>query len=683
MLVDVSLPDQLGTVERESCAAAQAVIRKLNLSAPPEQTTGQQDVAFVPVTRAQWKSVLRDADLPRLQWETDEMVAEILRLRTASGRTVGKQLPELLRRLRASVVALGTVADEVSRFSPSRTNAAERRLAADLARANRSEAQALFACLEEGWAESAWSAVRRHSLGAQATGRALEAAASTDHASLPDEDVYQRSLGVSAEHLSSGSGVASRARLLAAWAKAPKRLDRRLRRSMRHLIDDSLPLTVKLLNHLAVLALSDRPLVAHRAALLARDLVAFHLKSEPELTCSVIARHVDREPEMLSSHRGQIAYRDAYNRAEHQEERARAAMDLYRAVLEGDVKRTASVVLELLGRAVPQGASLATVRDLLAAEDGHPLCQLLASTIRPAWRNANAHEDFRWDPVNSTLLLGGHPADLEQVLDAAVRARTICHGFEHGVAVAYAQNAPLIIWGAEDSNYVGRDLSILQAAGEARFPVLDIRRHGDLVQVDVPDVSIETLREACRAILRAAVADPSVERWELRQTSSGRPPLCVDRMGADAGLQVEESLGEIVDPLPFSALPLLANAMTNAGEPSEAAASTVLCLAAAHVVGERDRLSPALAHGDPAAKNELISTTKLISDGAKAAAHLLEGPARRKLLAFAQVLAGDCHRLKTAPPFELVHGFVPADRTLRRHAPARLPWITRFDDSSV
>lgn len=683
MLVDVALPDQLGAVERESCAAVRAVIRKLKLSAPPEQITGQQDVAFVPVTHAQWKSVLRDADLPGLQRETDELVAEILRLRTASGRTVGKQLPELLRRLRASVVALSSVTEEVSRFGPSRTSVAEQRLATDLAQANRGQAQALFASLEQGWAEPAWSAARRHALAAQAAGRTLEAAARTDHADLPDEDVYQRTLGVSAEQLRPGSGVASRARLLAAWAEAPKTLDRRLRRSMRHLIDDSLPLTVILLHHLAVVALSDRPLVTHRAALLGRDLVTSQLKSKPELTCSVIARHVAREPEMLSSHRGQIAYLDAYYQEEYQEEKARAVMDLHRAVLEADVKRTAVVVLELLGRTVAQGAPLATVRDLLAAEDSQPLCKFLASTIRSEWRNANAHEDFRWDPVNSTLLLGGRPADLEEVLDAALRARAICRGFEHGVAVAYAQNASLVIRGAEDSNYVGRDLSILQAAGEARFPVLDIRRQGSLVRLDVPDVSVESLREAFRAILRAAIADPSVERWELRQTSPDRPLLHVDRTGTHAGLQVAEPLWDTADPLPFAALPLLANAMTNAGEPAETTASTVLCLAAAHVLGERDRLSPTLAHGDPAAKDELISTTKLISDGAKAAARLLEGPARRKLTAFAEVLAGECHRLNSAPPVALVHEFVPAYRALRRHGPARLPWITGLHDSAV
>ncbi|MFD4263375.1 hypothetical protein ACFWR9_38645 [Streptomyces sp. NPDC058534] len=447
------------------------------------------------------------------------------------------------------------------------------------------------------------------------------------------------------------------------------------------MIDDSLPLTVKLLNHLAVLALSDRPLEAHRATLLSRDLVASHLKSEPELTCSVMARHVNRERELLSSHRGQIAYRDAYNRAEHQEEKARAALDLHRAALEGDVKRTATVVLELLGRTIPQGASLASIRGLLVAEGEQPLCKLLASTIRSDWRNANAHEDFRWDPVDGTLLLGGQPTDLQAVLNAVIRARTICHGFEHGVAVAYTQNASLINWGAGESTYVSRDLAILQAVGEARFSVLDIRRQGSLVRLDVPDLSINTLREAFRAILRGSIADPGVERWELRPLSSAQPPLCVDSTGTCVGLRVAEPLWETVDPLPFAELPLLANAMTNAGEPAEIAASSILSLAAAHVVGERDRLSRALAHGDPAAKSELISTAMLISNGTKAAADLLENPARRKLLAFAEVLAGDCHRLNSAPPFDLARGFVPADRTLRRHVPC-LPWLGELEGSS-
>ncbi len=384
---------------------------------------------------------------------------------------------------------------------------------------------------------------------------------------------------------------------------------------------------------------------------------------------------------MLSSHRGLIAYQDAYNRAEHIEEKARAAMDLYRVALEGDVKRTAVVVLELLGRSIPDGISLATARDLLRAEKDQPLCQLLASGIRPEWRNANAHEDFRWDPIADTLLLSGQPTDLDDVLESASRARVVCQGFEHGVAVAYAQNASLIAWGKEAPNHVDRDFSVLQAAGESRFPVLDIRRHRTVVRLDVPDISIETLPDACRALLRAAGIDSGVKRWELRQTSPDRLPLRVDREGLDEGLRIAEPLWDIADPVPFAGLPLLANAMAYADESVETAVSTVLCFAAAHVVGERDRLAPALLCGDLAAKGELISIVKLVGTGVEAAATLIEGAARRKLHAFAEVLSGEGHRFERASPYELIRGLVPAHRALHRHAPARVPWIVSLDDS--
>lgn len=60
VLMDVSLPDQLGAVERDSCAAVQAVIRKPNLTAPFEGTGGQQDAQEarpVPLLGEPWPGV--------------------------------------------------------------------------------------------------------------------------------------------------------------------------------------------------------------------------------------------------------------------------------------------------------------------------------------------------------------------------------------------------------------------------------------------------------------------------------------------------------------------------------------------------------------------------------------------------------------------------------------------------
>lgn len=288
-------------------------------------------------------------------------------------------------------------------------------------------------------------------------------------------------------------------------------------------------------------AISDRPLVTHGAALLGRALVTFNLKSDPDLACSVMARHVAREPEMVAAHQGQIAYLDAYYEEEYQGEKARAVMDLHRAVLETDVSARLLWYWNCWEGRFRRGP--ARHRPGSAGSSRWPAAVQVAclnDPLRVAQRERP--RGFPLGPCQRHTPLGRTATDLDKVLDAALRARAICRGFERGVAVAYAQNASLVIWGTEDSNYVGRDLSILQAAGEARNPVLDIRRHGSLVRLDVPDVSVESLREAFRAILRAAIADPSVECWELRQESPDRPLLHVDRTGTHAGLQVAEPL---------------------------------------------------------------------------------------------------------------------------------------------
>jgi hypothetical protein len=443
---------------------------------------------------------------------------------------------------------------------------------------------------------------------------------------------------------------------------------------MRHLVDDSLPLTIKLRVHLATLALSDRPLIAHRATLQARDLVTSQLTTDRERTCLVIATGADREPEMLFLHRSQVDYIDAYHRARHPDGRARAAMDLYRSVLEGDIKRTSVTVLELLGRTVPDAPSLSAIRSLLESE-GEPMCAHLASTIRPEWRNANAHEEFRWDPIGNTLLLRGQVADVDEVVLEALRAREICRAFEHGVAVAYAHNFSLVSWSAAKPSYVGRDQSVLDAAGSLGVPVVDITREGTTLRLEVPDLRLVVLRDVCRVILHGAAADPEVERWEVQQTAPDLPSLILDRTGTAAGSELVELSGEDADPMPFAELPMLANAMSSGGERSETASALVLALAAAHVLGERDRLAADLGRGEESAGAELLNTVGLVSHGLEVAARLLEEPGRSELLAFARTLAEERDALANVPLADLIRAFAPAVQMLRRHAPVRVPWI--------
>ncbi|TDO60904.1 hypothetical protein EV651_107177 [Kribbella sp. VKM Ac-2571] len=593
-----------------------------------------------------------------------DAAAAVLRLRSESGRLIGRNLPALLRRLKAAVESVVSEADEVARFRPPRTSLPDWSSVRALADAALCAGELIFACVAQGWAESPWSAASEHLMAGRSAALELEAVVATVHPSQPHEDPYLRALGFSENQLQRGAGVSWRARLLAAWMSDAVSLDRRMRRMMRHLLDDSLPLTIKLRLHLATLAMSDRPLLAHRATIEARELVTSLLMTDREQTCSVIAKGADREPEMLFLHRSHVEYVAAYSRASHPDGRARAAMDLYRSVLEGDLKRTSVTVLELLGRRVPDSPSLSAIRGLLESEE-QPICALLASTIRPGWRNANAHEEFRWDPIGNTMLLRGQAADVDEVILEALRAREICRAFEHGVAVAYAHNLSLVSWSAAKPSYVSRDQSVLDTAGSLGVPVVDISREGTTVRLDVPDLTILVLRDVCRVILYGAAADPQVERWEVWQTSSDLPPLIVDCAGTAAGSALAERAGADTDPMPFAALAMLANAMSCGGERSEAASALVLTLAAAHVLDERDRLAANLARGEESAEAELLNIVGLVSQGLRAAAQLLEDPGRSELLSFARALAEECDRSANVSSADLVHAFAPASQMLR------------------
>lgn len=672
------IPDRLGTVDAASCQAARSVSAHAGISAPARAGLQHQVTGFVPVTRTQWISILEDADLLALQDGITDAAAAVLRLRSESGRLIGRNLPALLRRLNAAVESVVSEADEVARFRPPRTGLPDWWSVRVLADAALCAGELIFACVAQGWAESPWSAAREHLMTGRSAALELEAVVATMDSSQPEEDPYLRALGFSESQLHQGTGVSWRARLLAVWMSDAGSLDRRMRRTMRHLLGDSLPLTIKLRVHLATLALSDRPLLAHRTTLQARDLVTSQLMTDRERTCSVIAKGAAREPEMLFLHRSQVEYVAAYNRAKHPDGRARAAMDLYRSVLEGDLKRTSVTVLELLGRRVPDSPSLSEIQGMLESE-GQPMCALLASTIRPGWRNANAHEEFRWDPIGNTLLLRGEAADLDEVILEALRAREICRAFEHGVAVAYAHNVSLVSRSAAEPSYVSRDQSVLDRAGSLGVPVVDISREGTTVRMDVPDLTTLVLRDVCRVILYGAAAEPQVERWEVWQTSSDLPPLIVDCAGTAAGSELADRAGPDADPMPFAALPMLANAMSCGGEGPEAASALVLTLAAAHVLGERDRLAADLTRGEAAAAAELLNVVVLVGHGLEAAAQMLEGPGRSDLLTFAGTLAEERGRLANGKPADLVHAFAPALLMLRLHVPLRVPWIRPAD----
>jgi hypothetical protein len=230
-------------------------------------------------------------------------------------------------------------------------------------------------------------------------------------------------------------------------------------------------------------------------------------------------------------------------------------------------------------------------------------------------------------------------------------------------------------WQVDENNEVTRCLDMLQVMGEVGQPVLDVQRRGTCMYMQVPNLSGGTMRTLLRALLRAAQVDKGITQWELRQEAE-RPALCIDQSAIQVALNLADGLWGTIDPLFFVELPLIAHAMSNAGEVADVSATTVLCLAAAHVAGERDRLAGSLAVGAEPAKAELLEAAGHICSGLRAAAvFIAEENACRRVERFVQVLAGECQWFAAAPPPALIRAFLPAERVLRRHAPAHVPWI--------
>jgi hypothetical protein len=151
--------------------------------------------------------------------------------------------------------------------------------------------------------------------------------------------------------------------------------------------------------HPFALATDSHPLVAHRAARAASDLV--HLRAAHDLV-SVAAAIVDAvsgNQVAYSTHRGLSATRRSIVAAPDSDTRTRAVAELYRATSEGPLRMAAVAVLRLLGEKTPPSAGLNEIRSrLLAHKDETPLCQMMADMIVPSWRNPAAHEGLYWDP---------------------------------------------------------------------------------------------------------------------------------------------------------------------------------------------------------------------------------------------------------------------------------------------
>jgi hypothetical protein len=491
----------------------------------------------------------------------------------------------------------------------------------------------------------------------------------------PEEDLrFERTLGLSTAAMSAGDGLTYASRVAAAWAERPD-LDERLRAELPHILDPTISLQDTVRRHLAHLLASDRPLVTHQAAVAARDLVLRALSSDQSAALDAIAEEVSDQPYGYSVHRHVVSAVRAINQASEPADLLRFAMQMYLSVAEGDVARVGRLTLQLLGRQVAPATTLSPLVRTLTAMHDEPMCALLSSSVKPAWRNAIAHGRGRWDSVRQSALLGDEHVDLYAICDDALRAHAICEGFEAGVAVALNQAGNPHEGRDASVDEIGLMIRISRTLGAAGLPVSKLDREGTTVRPLIPPLTILTMDKLHSALVQIALHGGGEVNWDIRQPGD-RPPYRISAEAIDAVLALRDtsSIGESVIEFPISGLPMILSGLLAHDPDSASITPSLIALAAVNILGERERLTAMLAVGDTAARASLLRTIRRTTRAVDAAAVLADPGQKDHLLAFARLIA------KVGQEFPA--GAVPdaasmqsLELAFRSSAPARIPWL--------
>ena len=255
-----------------------------------------------PVTTRQWWAAFDDSDLPILCDRLDSAAACLLDVRKGSARQAGRRLPGLVADLATANENLQRVAGDLGRFNPPDDDLALARSIADTAQLCYEYAAVVLECAASGFdtAPLTHASELREQLEQMVS--ALEDV-DCAHDAEPERNLrFERVLGLSTAAMSAGDGLTYASRVAAAWEQHPE-LDERLRAQLPHLLDPGISLQDTVRRHLAHLLVSDRPLVAHQAAVAARDLVLRALSSDQPAALDAIAKEVLDQPYGYSVHR--------------------------------------------------------------------------------------------------------------------------------------------------------------------------------------------------------------------------------------------------------------------------------------------------------------------------------------------------------------------------------------------
>ncbi len=630
------------------------------------------------MTAAQWQTVLEDSELLA---HVRRAVRATVDVRTAVGgdtRAVGRRLAPATARLIDSIDVLRRHASDVLWFEPPD---AESHTAIALS--------VDAAC--NGTVYLLDSMAAGHGAGDRDGGPALADAEASLVAALEadpgDEDRVARVYGVPAREI-----VATRIRASTA-----------LRAAFHGHHDQLRQITMRLLGfacrdrrvideldgglHPLALATDARPLVAHRAARYACDLVHRCAAEDVATTAAAIVEAIDRDRVVYSTHLGIMDTQRAIMTAPDADTYTRTVAELYRAVSEGPLRVAAVGVLRLLGESTPASAGLNEIRSrLLARQEETPLCLMIAEVIVPLWRNARAHEDLYWDPEAETAVFGNQVVDLEDVHRTATRAWATARGYQAGVALGRSclpELGRVVDRTEPPRSAIGRDIDLAKLFNAAGLVMAAVDRGPARINVTLDlRPGANGLGPIGLALVEAAALEPAVERWAV-VLGDDIPTFAISGATARlaANLYGPGPNGEPIFLYPTTFAPLLADALVQYGAPPQDAASQAWDLVLRDTITATGRFIRQRRTHRPSHLRDLRRAARRTNDAVHTVAHQLELPAPGDLLL--TKLCAILRKLEQSPLNDVLGAALRHEHTRLQTAlglpPAAHPW-TRLTD---
>ncbi len=350
------------------------------------------------------------------------------------------------------------------------------------------------------------------------------------------KDPCQSAFGVPFESVCDEKGIFSGLRLLGAYYGRYSELRLRVN-SVLSVLTSSPPDLQNALRPAEALVLTDRPLIALRTASRVRDLFASKLAEDAERLAQPLRAMKLQVDRSAASHAEIIRVSEQLGRAETTAERAALTLDLYRRMVESQLRPWAWALLQIYGRSGSKAPELTSLREQLLAEGG-PLLRDAAESILPDPRNAAAHEDYLWDDDVKMLRVGDGNVSIDDLEAGISRSYAFMAGAECAWRCARTESPELArLLDREDPQGGLRAINALRGLESFGTNGLAVRHwfmEGETLTVFLDALPRQSINPCFQAIMWSSRYLANVNRFVIKLRGHTRPAMDLGRQSLNA-----------------------------------------------------------------------------------------------------------------------------------------------------